>query len=358
LLAVDCDGAKSVSAGHAAAGTRMLAVAPAHGVGVGLALSPRGEGRLFMIGRGGRLLDRINDGLATLDSPEPVALHRVAPHGGEVDWLLLPPGRDPRDALPLIVMPYPGAEFDATMPRMFGPADFQPMLSPALLAAHGFAVLAPSMPVGDKEPVADIIAALRPAIAAAIATGRIDPARIGVLGHSYGGYTALVMATELPCLRSAVASAADADLLMSYGAFDPRLKVDFKEGLPTTYPFAWAEQGQGRMGGLPWRDPDRYIRNSPFYRLDKVVAPILLLHGDLDPISVMQAERTYAALYRLGKDARLVRFFGDAHVPASPANIRVRWRETFAWLDRTMTQPRTGGSIFDAAGRCTSPSRP
>jgi dipeptidyl aminopeptidase/acylaminoacyl peptidase len=181
-----------------------------------------------------------------------------------------------------------------------------------------------------------------------------------VLGHSYGAYAALMLATEMPCLRSVVASASTSDLLLSYGELDPRLKLDFAEGLQTTYPFAWAEAGQGRMVVPPWRDPARYLRNSPFYRLDRATAPILLLHGDLDPLPVEQAERTYAALYRLGKDARLVRFYGEGHVPASPATIRARWRETFAWLDRNMTvrPPGSPSTAFDNDGGCVAPSGP
>jgi dipeptidyl aminopeptidase/acylaminoacyl peptidase len=285
-------------------------------------------------------------------------VHRSGTGGRLTDWLLVPPHADPSARLPLIIMPYPGTTNGEAPPSDFGLADFEPMLSPPLLAAHGYAVLEPSLPIGGKEPVEDIVAALRPAIAAAIATGRVDPARIGVLGHSYGGYTALVMATEIPCLRSVVASAAVSDLLLAYGSLDARLKVDFAEGLPTLYPFAWAEDGQGRMGVPPWRDPQLYLRNSPFYRLDRVTAPVLLLHGDLDPLSVSDVERTYAALYRLGKDARLVRFYGEGHVPQSPATIRARWRETFAWLDRTMgARPgaQAGGS-FAADGTCGLPS--
>lgn len=322
--------------------------------------SAQGVATLALAGRYARPLDRINRTLADVDRPEAIALHRTGPDGPLTDWLLLPPHAGPQDKLPLVVIPYPGTIQGETPPSGFSLAAFEPQLGAPLLATRGFAVLEPSLPVGKAEPQEDIVAALRPALAAALGTARIDAGRIGVLGHSYGGYTALMLATELPCLRSVVASASVSDLLLSYGDLDPRLKIDFTEGLQTTYPFAWAEAGQGRMGVPPWRDPALYLRNSPLYRLDRVTAPILLLHGDLDPLSVAQAERTWAALYRLGKDARLVRFYGEGHVPTSPATIRARWRETFAWLERSM-RPRTSGvaaSVFSDDARCTAPSRP
>jgi len=342
-----------------APGTAVAAISPAAGSAATITESLQGVATLALIGRHPRVLDDINRTLAGVDRPEAIPLHRTGPDGPLTDWLLLPPHADPRTRLPLVVIPYPGSIFGETPPSGFSLSAFEPQLGAPLLAARGYAVLEPSSPIGKAEPAEDIPAALRPALAAALATGRIDAGRIGVLGHSYGGYTALMLATELPCLRSVIASASISDLLHFYGDLDPRLKIDFAEGLQTTYPFAWAEAGQGRMGVPPWRDPALYLRNSPFYRLDRVTAPILLLHGDLDPLSVAQAERTWAALYRLGKDARLVRFYGEGHVPASPATIRARWRETFAWLDRTMAY-RSGaaaGPVFAEDGQCT-PSRP
>jgi len=340
-------------------GAAVAAVSREAGSAATITESLQGVATLALVGRHARPLDRINRALNQIDRPETIPLHRHGPDGPLTDWLLLPPHADPRTRLPLVVIPYPGSIFGETPPFGFSLSAFEPQIGTPLLAAHGYAVLEPSLPIGKAEPVDDIPAALRPALTAALATGRIDAGRIGVLGHSYGGYTALMLATELPCLRSVIASASISDLLPFYGDLDPRLKIDFAEGLQTSYPFAWAEAGQGRMGVPPWRDPAQYLRNSPFYRLDRVTAPVLLLHGDLDPLSVAQAERSWAALYRLGKDARLVRFYGEGHVPASPATIRARWRETFAWLDRTMA-PRTGaaaGPVFAENGQC-APSRP
>jgi len=341
-------------------GTTVPAASRIAGAAVTITLSPQGIATLALVGRHARPLDRINLALVDIDRPETVALHRAGPNGPLTDWLLLPPHGDRRGQLPLIVIPYPGTVQGETPPAGFSLAAFEPEFGAALLAAHGYAVLEPSLPVGAGEPVDDIPAGLRPALAEALGTGRIDPGRIGVLGHSYGGYTALLLATELPCLRSVVASGSISDLSAFYGALDPRLKLDFAEGLQTTYPFAWAEAGQGRMGVPPWQDPARYVRNSPFYRLDRVTAPILLLHGEFDPLPVQQSERTYAALYRLGKDVRLVRSYGEGHVPASPGTIRELWRETLAWLDRTMAVRSQGapGAVFDSDGRCVAASRP
>lgn len=353
LISVACNGTGTRSIGTAPQDARVMGIARGPRTALVTRLSQSGETTLSLVGVGARIIDTVNKRLASISPSPAIPLRRGAGGRSVVDWLLLPADPKPGRALPMVVIPYPGLIYGERPPADFGVADYEPALSPQLLAAHGYAVLAPSMPIGAGEPVEDIMGAITPAIGAAIRTGRIDPSRIGVLGHSYGGYTALMMATEMPCLRTAVASASISDLLMMYGTFDPRVKGEFKEGLPTTYPFAWAEDGQGRMEVPPWRDPELYLRNSPFYRLDRATAPILLLHGDLDPLSVGQAERTFAALYRLGKDARLVRYYGEGHVPVSPATIRDRWAETLSWLKRTMAPdgPHPGG-VFDGNGAC------
>ncbi len=58
-----------------------------------------------------------------------------------------------------------------------------------------------------------------------------------------------------------------------------------------------------------------------------------MIHGDADFVPIQQAEAFYSGLYRLGRRARLVRYWGEGHVFESPANIRDLWAQTFSWLD-------------------------
>jgi dipeptidyl aminopeptidase/acylaminoacyl peptidase len=52
---------------------------------------------------------------------------------------------------------------------------------------------------------------------------------------------------------------------------------------------------------------------------------LLLLHGDLDFVSLAQAEEVFSGLKRLGKEAEFIRYFGEGHVLSKPANIRDSW---------------------------------
>jgi dipeptidyl aminopeptidase/acylaminoacyl peptidase len=101
----------------------------------------------------------------------------------------------------------------------------------------------------------------------------------------------------------------------------------------------WSEKDQGRMGGHPWEFRQRYIENSPYFFLDRVRTPVLLLHGGADRTVLPQrAEETFVALRRLGREVELVEYEGEAHHPGSwsVANATDYWQRIFDWFDRYM----------------------
>jgi dipeptidyl aminopeptidase/acylaminoacyl peptidase len=66
----------------------------------------------------------------------------------------------------------------------------------------------------------------------------------------------------------------------------------------------------------PWEDLDLYIRNSPYLYLDKVEAPLLILHGSADTaVPVHLGTEVFTGLRRLGKRATYVEYDGEGHDP-------------------------------------------
>jgi len=59
-----------------------------------------------------------------------------------------------------------------------------------------------------------------------------------------------------------------------------------------------------------------------------------IMQGDLDYVALQQGEEFFTSLYRQGKRAEFVRYWGEGHVLESPANIRDMWRRIFAWFDQ------------------------
>ena len=262
------------------------------------------------------------------------------PTGEELmGWLIMPVDHKPGRPHPMITMVYPGVVFGGPAPP--------PMLSivgehannPQLLAARGYAVLFPSMPLSPEgepsDPYLDVANGLLPAVDAAIDAGLADADRLGLMGHSYGGYGTYALITQTHRFRAAVAMAAIADLVSLYGQFDPRLRY---EPDPHEYLLqSLAEAGQLRMGAPPWQDPERYIRNSPLFAAGDVRTPLLIVQGDMDYVPMQQGEQFFSALYRQGKRARFVRYWGEGHILQSPANIQDMWQQIFAWFDEFLS---------------------
>ena len=96
------------------------------------------------------------------------------------------------------------------------------------------------------------------------------------------------------------------------------------------------EIGQVQMKAPPWAEPGRYIQNSPIFAADKVQTPVMIIQGDIDYVSIGQGEEFFMALYRQGKPARFVRYWGEGHSIDSPANIRDEWQQIFGWLDQNL----------------------
>jgi dipeptidyl aminopeptidase/acylaminoacyl peptidase len=69
------------------------------------------------------------------------------------------------------------------------------------------------------------------------------------------------------------------------------------------------------FGGPPWGPArDRYVELSPLTHVEKITAPLLILHAEEDHRCPMeQAEQLFLALKRLGREVVLVRFPDESH---------------------------------------------
>jgi dipeptidyl aminopeptidase/acylaminoacyl peptidase len=206
----------------------------------------------------------------------------------------------------------------------------------------------------------DIPKGVLPAVDRVVELGIADPDRVGVMGQSFGGYSTFSLVTSTHRFRAAVALAGMSDYLSWYGTF--RSWDRFTEhGYRTLANPKMGEAGQSRLGGSPWADLFRYLKNSPIAYLDHVETPLLILEGDQDFEGIEQSEEMFTGLYRLGKRARFVRYWGEGHTIESPANIRDAWRRIYEWFD-TYLAPRqqasqsknsvsSARSTFDAAAK-------
>lgn len=289
-----------------------------------------------------REMARLNRHLRDAVGGTPVRIDHEGPDGSElISWMLLPPGRTQDARHATIVNVYPGASCRETYSRW--QLDTMHALNDHILAAQGYAVLYPCIPVAyhevPRDPLEGLVENVFAAVDAAVENGYVDEDRLAVQGQSYGGYTTGAMVGLTNRFRSAVAQAGLYNLVSSYGQFDIRQRLVHERTGLDLFAASLMETSQGGMGAPPWDDPDRYLRNSPLMHVKNVETPILLFTGDLDYVSTTQTEEFFTALTRLDKDAVMVRYFGEDHVYNSPANIRDMWQRIFDWYEETLGPP-------------------
>lgn len=287
-----------------------------------------------------RILDRVNDDLENLRIPQARPIPHRNLHGRDVtSYLFLPPGLEPAQVKGLIVLVYPGVVesgryVEATSLQTLGPRA-------QLLASEGYAVLSAALPQEDEglraTMIDDFVRGADLAVDAALAAAPGLPEnRMAVLGHSFGGYTALAIATRPTRFRSVVAWAAPADPAGKWGELGPHARVWPEYAASLDWSMGAIELGQAMMGGPPWSDVEGYAAASPYMLADRITAPILLITADRDYVPLTSSERMLTAMHRQGKWSRLVTYWGETHSNASPANVRDVYREIFDWLDRTL----------------------
>ncbi len=247
--------------------------------------------------------------------------------------LLLPPGYTEGERVPVLVEVYGGATQSDALHAFNG---MEAVLHPQLLAACGYAVLYPDMPMDDRDPMRQLPGLVLPALNRLVELGIADPERVGVMGNSYGGYCTLGLLVQTGRFRAAVANAGFYDLAGAYVTMDP----DGTSGW-----LGWAESGQGRMGGSLWGKRDAYIENSPLYYLDRVTTPVLLTCGSEDMVPPAQAQGAFVGLRHLGKRVELREYQGEGHwtgMWSEPA-YRDLVERVPAWFDEHLRSPEGNG---------------
>jgi dipeptidyl aminopeptidase/acylaminoacyl peptidase len=251
--------------------------------------------------------------------------------------LILPPDGVGSAPYPVIVHVYPGNRYP---PHSWVKAHtplYPRAHNPHLLAAQGYAVLFPALPLeGLEGSTSDFLKHLAEyvdlAVAAANAEGRIDTANMVLYGHSWGASLALSLLARSPRFRGAIASAGSYNAMGWHGQFDPR------DGLDDSTETAKSSVDLSRKTVLtmhePWASPQDYLDASPWFDAPKISKPVFLFHGDRDFIPVSQAEQMYSALLLAGSPVRLVRYGGEGHIISSSANVAHLHGEISQFLER------------------------
>ena len=153
-----------------------------------------------------------------------------------------------------------------------------------------------------------------------ISQGRVDADRVATMGWSNGSILSTSLITTYPA-RYKVASvgAGDIEWISDWG------NVMFGDSFDSYY-----------FGKSPMEDPQLYIKKSPFFKMDKVQAPVLIFHGTADTnVPPDQSWSYFRVLQYYGKvPVKFVVFQGEPHGPRKLTHQMRKVEEEAAWFDK------------------------
>lgn len=239
--------------------------------------------------------------------------------------LYLPDDHKAGTRLPLVIWAYPTEYSDrrvASQIRVsanhFMDLQFTNQQAFRQFVTQGYAVLdMAEMPVvGDPKTRNDtyreqIVGSARAAIEYLDSQGIIDPRRVGIGGHSYGGFSVAHQLANSKLFSAGISTS---------GSFNRTLDP-------------WGFHAEPRS---LWQAPERYIELSPLLKADRISAPLLLVHGEADDSQsskTIHSYRMFHALRGLGATAKLVLLpLENHHYSARESRLHVA-AEMIEWFD-------------------------
>jgi dipeptidyl aminopeptidase/acylaminoacyl peptidase len=171
--------------------------------------------------------------------------------------------------------------------------------------SNGYVVLMPDIVYETGYPGESAEKCVIPAVNTVVAQGFIDPKRIGIQGHSWGGYQITHLITRTNMFAAVQAGASVSNMVSAYGG------IRWGTGMSRAFQY---EKTQSRIGQAPWDAPLQFIENSPIFWVEKVQTPYLSIHNDEDDaVPWYQGIEFFSAMRRLGKEAYMFVYNGELH---------------------------------------------
>lgn len=231
--------------------------------------------------------------------------------GTPLDGILVKPeGFDPQKQYPLIVNFYERSSNTLNNYRPLDPNRSQ-IVYP-FYSSNGYLIFNPDIPYKTGYPGESAFNAIMSGVNHLLAQGFVDRTRIGIQGHSWGGYQIAYLLTRTNLFRCAESGAPVVNMFSAYGG------IRWQSGMSRMFQY---EKDQSRIGGTIWEYPLRFIENSPIFSLDKISTPVLILHNDNDgAVPWYQGIEFFTAMRRLNKPAWLLNYNGEPHWPVKWPN--------------------------------------
>jgi dipeptidyl aminopeptidase/acylaminoacyl peptidase len=253
---------------------------------------------------------------------EPELIHYASFDGRSIPaFLYVPPDLAADQRIPCIINVHGGPESQTR-------ATFNPIIQ--YFVQRGYAVLAPNVRgssgygrtyvhLDDVRLRMDSVKDLAAAVAWLQESGQIDARRIAVMGGSYGGFMTLAAVTSQPTLW-----AAGVDIVGI---------ANFETFLQNTGP--WRRKLREAEYGSLEADADFLREISPIHYVDRITAPLMVIHGANDPrVPVGEAEQIVASLKNRQHPVEYLRFEDEGHGVVKLKNRLVAYPAIGDFLDK------------------------
>lgn len=178
------------------------------------------------------------------------------------------------------------------------------------LTLSGYFVFLPDIAYEMGRPAESALNCVTAAVSEALNFASIDRKKIGLIGHSYGGYETNYIISQTEMFAAAVGGSAINDLTSFYHYVVPGFER------PN---FWFTEHGQFRMAGPYFLNREGYMNNSPLYHAEQINTPLLSWAGRNDTqVHYFQMLELHLALRRLGKVNYALLYNGQGHVISAP----------------------------------------
>ena len=236
--------------------------------------------------------------------------------------LFYPAGYDSSKKYPMIVYMY--EKLSDNLHR-YSPPSERNYYNVSAMNAHGYFVLEPDILFKPRDPGVSVADCVTAAAKRVIQMGVIDPKRIGIMGHSWGGFDTTYLATHVTnFFAAAVAGAPITDLVSNYGNHHWSIGIAETDHIET---------GQQRMEVPLYEDLQAYIRNSAVFSVSTMTTPLLIEVGDSDgTVFFHQGVELYNIARRAKKEVVLIEYAGEDHGLRKKANQIDYQRRIFQWF--------------------------
>jgi dipeptidyl aminopeptidase/acylaminoacyl peptidase len=281
-------------------------------------------------------------------SPGRVLIDYTDARGNKLQGTLaLPANYEPGKRYPMLVYFY---EIMSNQHHRYSMPTYDDRPHMSTYTSNGYLVLQPDVVYTIGQPGTSAVDDVTSAVKKVIELGYADPQRIGLQGHSWGGYQSSYILTQTDMFAAVVTGAPVTNLVSFYNELY-KSSGTVQQGI--------MEVGQVRMGRnvTPWSAHELYESQSPLHQAEKIKTPFLILHGTADgAVDWHQGLEYFNAARRLGKKVILLSYPDEPHHLANRANqkdFQIRMKQFFDHYLKNTPAPKwmTEGVPFLQKGK-------